>query len=196
MTNVTNTNLSKKQRPALPFEMPDITKLTFATEAEFNEHQNKTLDMVDANNDGFPWVDSYLIGFGYKTISPFLKFIEEAPNSISGLTGQVVVTMEDYLDHVYAFIEEEQAMQQLLDNKAPLQQRGYKSEQSEVNGAYPKWVQACKERRTQLAVLWENYQEKIRAKKEAEEFHKSEVKLAYEQYMQLKNNAPKREDFK
>ena len=201
-----STNTPKKPRPQLPFGMPSFEGLVFETDAELEAHQTKTLWMVDAENDGFPWIDAYLLGFGYKGVAPFITFVEQAPNSRSSLTGAVVVTMEDYLDHVYAYIAEEQLEQEILADKEPLQaNRDYKgtdtaqvkadtaAAKSNANAAY---LEACRARKEKLVELWDEYQQKIIAKKEAEAFHKAEVQAAYDLYMQQKSTVPQRGDFK
>lgn len=189
------------KRPQLHFEMPDTSLIVRNTPEEEEAFQTNQVDMVEFADNGYPWIDAYLLAFGYNELPGFYKFTEFATNAKSAITGKVVVSTEDYLDHVYGTIELE--LEQPEPELAPLQEnRKYKdaedkeAEKKEAAAAYNLYIDACSQRKVKMKELWDEYQKALLAKKEAEAFHKDAVSRAYDDYMLVKGTVPSRNDYK
>lgn len=193
-----------KTRPTINFTIPDLSALTFETDNEQYAHELKVADMVDFNNCGYTWTDAYFLAFGYDTISPYDTYILTAGNTLSEFTGKPVTSHSDYLDVVYAYFEKQETEQQIIAANTPKRGRKAidpeiahaKAQEKELNSkAYHAYIDACRERKLKLQELWTDYQIKLDAKKEAEEFHKKAVNEAYTAYLTCKRVTISREDF-
>jgi hypothetical protein len=186
------------QRPELPFGLPDTSFIVRNTPQEEELFQSNQVDMVEFADNGYPWIDAYLLAFGYKTLPGFYKFTEFATNAASAITGKIVVSTEDYLDHVYGTIAQEQEQEQLEPELPNLQEnRDYKEEEKKQSAAsYKLYIDACTQRKVIMAKLWDEYQKALQAKKDAEAFHKEACSRAYQDYMTVKGAVPDRNDYK
>lgn len=196
-----------KQRPDINFVPPYVD--TFALTPEQKAlHDERTEEMVFYNDHGYSWVDAHLLAFGTGTITPYQNYIQFDGNAICELIGRTVVTEEDYLDLIYAYIAQEEATQQVieqlpeeepkrgrprLDTEQAREKAAARKAIADANHAY---LQACRDRKAKLAALWEDYQHKQEMRKQAEAKHKALCEEAYTLYIQCRSVVPQRNDFK
>lgn len=198
--------MQAQKRPTLAFTVPDVINNKPADPAQFELHQQR-LKLMLAYDMRHSWMDSYFLAFGYATIQPFHEYIEIAPNSVSSLTGCIVVTEDDYLDVIYAQHKLEQMDAQVVEELPATASRGRPRlnpvellERNLIAAEKQKskelYQQACEERRKLLSTLWTEYQQALAVKKQIVDQQTEHCNRLLKDYMQLKTVPVSREDFK
>lgn len=199
--------MTKTNRPEVTFNLPDVYGVKPIDPELLKVHQQRLADLVQYDLKGFSWQDAYLLAFGYNGIQPFNEYIEIAPNSVSSLIGRIVVTESDYLDVIYTQRQHELNEWQMLAELPEPVGRGRprlsieeqlarsaarSSKQEEIN----RYRDACRERQNLLKKVWQEYQDALVAKANAEAHHKKICADLYKQHQDLKSVPINREDYK